>query len=313
MFALRGLAVSFSVFVVVYSLMSVAISLTWNKVKELSEWQRASDLADVLFALRLLPFSAAVLVTVLFAIPSFLLLEPHNIVEPLGGFSLALGICGLAVASLGVANVLVALRSASRTISAWVGCAEPVLCPSPVPVLRAVKGAPPMTAVGIVRSRILLSGKAELLLNRSEFQSALKHEIAHVRRRDNLRKLLFRFVVFPFMNGLETAWLNATEMAADDSAVSNPAEALDLAAALIKLSRLGSIESSAMLNMSLVHSPVSLVNERVERLIHWTSQLQSAPRHPQYWVGAGSAFVVLALSYGHLLVAVHAATEWIVR
>jgi Zn-dependent protease with chaperone function len=66
-------------------------------------------------------------------------------------------------------------------------------------------------------------------------QTALNHEVAHVSRRDNLKKLLLRFVAFPGMSGLETAWLEATEMAADDAAVSTAGDALDLAAALIKL------------------------------------------------------------------------------
>ena len=76
-----------------------------------------------------------------------------------------------------------------------------------------------------------------------------------MRRRDNLKKLLLRFVAFPGMAGLEAAWLEATEMAADDAAVSNAGEALDLAAALIKLSRLGPVEAPVDLTAALVHSP----------------------------------------------------------
>jgi Zn-dependent protease with chaperone function len=171
-----------------------------------------------------------------------------------------------------------------------------------------------MTAVGIIRPRILFSRAAEFLLNANEFQSALNHEIAHLRRRDNLKKLLLRFVQFPGMRGLEHSWLEATEMAADDAAVSTSAEALDLAAALIKLCRLGSMGSFAELNMSLVHSPVSLVNERVERLIHWTGRSYPAPRHSLWYAGGlGLALFAAGLSYSQLLVAAHNATEWLVR
>ena len=48
---------------------------------------------------------------------------------------------------------------------------------------------------------MLLSGAAELVLTTNELQTALNHEIAHVRRRDNLKKLLLRFVAFPGMAG----------------------------------------------------------------------------------------------------------------
>ena len=79
----------------------------------------------------------------------------------------------------------------------------------------------------------------------------MNHEIAHVRRRDNLKKLLLRFVAFPRMAGLEAAWIEATEMAADDAAVLNASEALDLAAALLKLSRIRPIVPSVDLDHRL--------------------------------------------------------------
>ena len=149
-----------------------------------------------------------------------------------------------------------------------------------------------MTAVGIVVPEILLSAAAECLLETRELRSALNHEIAHIRRYDNLKKLLLRFVVFPGMRALEESWLEATEIAADDAAVSNISEALDLAAALIKLCRLGPLEPSADLSMSLVHSPVAVVNERVERLIHWSDQRTwPAEKFPAvcFWIGTGPA------------------------
>ena len=54
---------------------------------------------------------------------------------------------------------------------------------------------------------------------------------------DNLKKVLISATPFPWMNGLEKSWRGAAELAADDAAVQNRQEALDLAAALIKLSR----------------------------------------------------------------------------
>ena len=161
-----------------------------------------------------------------------------------------------------------------------------------------------------------MSGVAEFLLTGNELQTALNHEIEHVRRRDNLKKLLLRLVAFPGMAGLEAAWLVAIEMAADDAAVSNASEALDLAAALIKLSRLGPAEARADLTAALVHSPSSAMNARVARLIAWSDARLVSSQRSSLWYGIGAALAavaVFAVTYGQLLVRVHTATEWLVR
>jgi len=176
-----------------------------------------------------------------------------------------------------------------------------------------------MTAAGIVRPKVLLSPTVESMLTASELQTALNHEFAHVRRRDNLKKLLLRFVAFPGMASLEAAWLEATEMAADDAAVSNASEALDLAAALIKLSRVspsGLVDPAIDLTAALVQSPASVMNARVERLIAWSDHRLASPQKFSPWYGLAAAtatVAVFAVTYTPLLVHVHTATEWLVR
>ncbi len=314
MFALRGLAISLSVFVTIYCGLSLIVCITWRRLQLLAKGVTIERLAGALFFLRMFPLAAALSVTGVLAVPSFLLLEPHAIVEPIGGPSLFLALCGVAVVVLGVGNVLIGIGRTSRTISGWLIGAQ-ALQSSPFPVLRTPHGTPPMTVVGIVHPRILISSVAESMLDAAELRSALNHEMAHVRRRDNLKKLLLRFVVFPGMCELESAWLEAAEMAADDTAVSNPAEALDLAAALIKMCRLGCLEPSAELSMALLHSPAAVMNGRVERLIHWSDQPHAEAEHLRPFVlGAGvTLLVALGLSYSHLLTGIHVITEWLVR
>ena len=316
MFVVRGIAVSFSVFVMVYGALSLAIGVCWRKIAAYPEKQRAHRVADVLFALRVLPFAAAAMVTLAFAVPSFLLLEPRSIDEPVGAIPLALGSCGILLVLFGAINAVVALRRASRGIALWTLGAESAACAVEVPVLRITRAVPAMTVAGIARPRVLLSRAAEFLLNEGELQTALNHEVAHVRRRDNLKKLLLRLVLFPGMRGLETAWLEATEMAADDAAVSDAAEALDLAAALIKLSRLGPCEPPVHLTAALAYGSVSAMKARVERLIAWSAEQPKRPRawSPLYRLTA--ALITLgffAVTYSQLLVQVHEATEWLVR
>lgn len=172
-----------------------------------------------------------------------------------------------------------------------------------------------MIAAGIARPRVLLSGAAEAALTANELQMALNHEVAHVLRRDNFKKLLLRFLAFPGMSCLEATWLEATEMAADDAAVSTAGQALDLAAALIKLSQLPA-EPPVDLTAALLHSAASTVNARVERLVAWSESRRVPPPKYSPWYGATAALATItmfAVTYTQLLVHVHTATEWLVR
>jgi len=316
MFAARGIAISLSVFFLVYGALSITVCCLWRQAWFYFQRYSARRCADLLFALRVLPLAASAAVTLALTVPSFVVLEPRSIVEPLGGAPLVFGLCGLALAMSGMMNAARALLRTSRTIRSWVREASPVRSSVPVPVWRISRSAPAFTAAGVLRPRVLMSGTAEFLLTPKELQTALQHELAHVRQRDNLKKLLLRFVMFPGMSGLEEVWLEATELAADDSAVSSVGEALDLAAALIKLSRVGTPEIPADLTAALMHSPASLMNARVERLIAW-EQGQKAPARSYFlWYGlcVGLAMVAgFAVIYGQLLVRVHTATEWLVR
>jgi Zn-dependent protease with chaperone function len=316
MFAARGIAVSFSVFAMVYCVLSLAVCLGWRTACMHLERHTVRRIADWLFALRMLPLATAAVITTAFTVPSFLLLEPRTIQEPLGEIPLTLGILGAVLAILGIANASLALRRASRTISTWTRAGEPIESNAPIPVVRISRMIPAMTAAGIVHPRVLLSSAAEFLLTPNELQTALNHELAHIRCRDNLKKLLLRFVAFPGMAGLESAWVEATEIAADDAAVSSAAEALDLAAALIKLSRLGPVEAPAELTAALVHRPGVVMNARIERLIGWSDRRPAPRSRFSPWLGVGAAlatFAIFTVTYSHLLVQVHEATEWLVR
>ena len=316
MFAARGIAVSFSMFFLLYSGLSVVVATLWARVWLHSERYPAWHCADLLFAIRMLPLAISLAVTFAFTVPSFMLLEPHAIREPVGAIPLVLGLCGLILVLLGILDATAAVLAASRTIATWVGDGLLVKGEGSVPVLRISRVVPALTAAGIFRPLVLMSDAVEAVLNASELRSALRHELAHVRRRDNLKKLLLRFVVFPGMGALEVAWLQATEIAADDAAVSTASEALDLAAALIKLSRLATLPSAPDIATTLVHAPLALVNARIERLIAWNGQ-QKKPTlaiSPLYTVCVMVTTVAaVAVTYSQTLVRVHTATEWLVR
>jgi beta-lactamase regulating signal transducer with metallopeptidase domain len=321
MFALRGIAVSFSIFILLYSALSLAVCGVWRNLRLGTQRHSARRCADLLFILRTIPLLVATAATFALAVPSFLLLEPRAVNEPIGVLPVILGLCGMGTLLAGIWKAAAALLRASRTVARWssdtgvIGVGR-VHSMDSISVLRISGAAPPLTAAGILRPTVWLSRAAEFVLTERELQSALRHEVVHVRRRDNLRKLILRLTAFPGMAEMESAWREATEMAADDAAVSSASEALDLAAAVIKLSRLAPLEAPAELTTALVNSPAESVNARVERLIAWTEPRHSpAKRYSRGYALCAAVAVIatLAVTYGELLVRVHAATEWLVR
>jgi Zn-dependent protease with chaperone function len=183
-----------------------------------------------------------------------------------------------------------------------------------VPIFRTGNNSPSLTVAGVCAPKVLVSEAAFATLNPPELRTALRHEIAHALRYDNLKKLVFRFSAFPAMADLEWAWSEQTEMAADDAAVSSFQDALDLAAALIKVSRLGPTESCSELTMALLHSSTAL-SARVQRLVRWEKRHMPRARDPWWYalpLVAATAIGVVMI-YGPALTQMHAVTEWLVR
>lgn len=288
MFAARGIAVCLSVFAMLYVALSLAVCCLWRRISLYGRRLPARRCANLLFAWRMFPLTASAAATLIFAVPSFLWLEPRAIEEPVGVIPLGLALCGLMLMLVGTGNAARSLNRAAKTIARWQSGASADRSGS-VLLLRVSQALPTLVAAGILRSKVLLSHRAEFVLTPKELHTALQHELAHVRRFDNLRKLLLCLAPFPGMAELEASWREASEMAADDAAVSTASEALDLAAALIKLSGLARLEPPAELTTALVHSPAASVNARVERLLAWSENKQVSPERIR----------ILAFSRGH--------------
>ena len=168
---------------------------------------------------------------------------------------------------------------------------------------------------GVCAPKVLVSDAALSALTTRELRTALKHELAHVNSRDNLKKLIFRFIGFPGMAGLEAAWSDAAEMAADDAAVSCLSDALDLASALIKLSRLAPVQPSAALTTALLQSSSASLRLRVQRLFAWSSPADAFDRRALPYLLSSTLGLAICLiaGYSSVLAGMHSATEWLVR
>jgi hypothetical protein len=313
-FVLRGLAVSFATFVIAYIALSALLGRAWKVAPQ----QCRSLSANLLLSLRLAPLCAAALITFGVAVPSFVLFEPRNAEEPFGPplvFVCVIGMIGLIAV---LAKLISTLRSTTRTVARWSDSSQPAnvggdqasVC------IRVSRTVPTLATAGIWRSTIWLSDSVRFVLTDKELRIALRHEQAHVRQRDNLKKLALRLVSFPGMRKLDEFWQDAIEMEADDAAVSNVSEALDLASAVIKVSALPSLRPTAQLITGLITSTKGAIDGRVLRLINWRERQRRREVSALHWTVGACAFATFCLvasDYYQLLVKMHSAAEWLVR
>ena len=304
-FAIRGIAVSLAVFALAYGLLSCAVAFGWKLAARV---RRLPANADLLFGLRMLPLTVAVLVAGVFVVPSFLFLEPRSVHEPIGAVPFGLSFCSIALLVAGWSRAAAGLRKTSRMVAEWMKGSTISGLKAAFPLVRVRGAAPALAVVGIRHPRVLISDDAAALLTKAEFQAALRHEVAHVRRRDNLKKLLFQVCAFPGMAPLEVAWREASETAADEAAVTSSNQAVDLAAALIKLARLGA-GPAADFSTALIDS--SRVAARVERLMAWDETRRFSFAYVMVPILA--TFGAGMMVYGTMLAHTHALTEWLVR
>ncbi|MGA8271985.1 MAG: M56 family metallopeptidase [Candidatus Sulfotelmatobacter sp.] len=167
--------------------------------------------------------------------------------------------------------------------------------------------------VGVRHPRILVSESTVGLLSPDELRMALKHEHEHMKSRDNLKRLILTFCPFPGMAKLEMAWSQAAELAADEAAVSNQREALDLAGALVKVSRLVPVKAASACGTTFVAGPIS---ERVAFLLDWDKASKSRRVHIRTWFVipfAVAASLLVSVAHHPVLTLTHELTEWLVR
>ena len=311
MFALRGIAVSLAFFVLLYCFLSALVAATWRWLR----WLHAAEqsVADLLFVLRVLPLFASIAITLAFVVPSFDILEPRSANEGMGTMPFALGIAALSLIALGCYRVISAQTRTARVVARWLEGARPFDTGAQTVTFRSRREAPPLTLIGMRKPRVLVSDSTVELLSHDELHVALNHELAHIRSCDNLKKLVFRFSPFPGMTQLEAAWSQAAELAADDAAVTNVNDAVDLAAALVKLSRLIPIESAPACTVGFVTGSITA---RVERLLAWDESGKAHQRRIPRWAAIPPVALTLLcafVTYGPALALTHEITEWLVR
>ncbi len=274
------------------------------------------SIAQLLFDLRILPLLASLVATFAFVVPSFQRLEPRstNLGEAVGVIPLICGACALLLIAYGSFRGVAAQTRTTRVVTQWLEGARSLPADGESTVaFQSRREVPPLTLVGLRNSTVLVSESAFALLTRNELHIALKHELEHLKARDNLKKLIFRVCPFPGMTKLENAWSQAAELAADDAAVSSPSDALDLAAALVKLSRLVPVKDAPVCSVGLV---TGFLSERVARLLSWDEASKARRVRVRTWFVLPpviAASLLASIAYAPMLAFTHKLTEWLVR
>lgn len=315
MYYLRGLVVSLSVFALLYAIVSLLLGCAWRRL--LRPFQRLTPgcAANAIYALRTSPLWLSGAIVLGFSVPSFLRYEPRASEEGLGAIPVLLSTAFAIVVALAAARAWNAHARTRRLVHQWLLESCCIERRPGVEIFCGATGAPLIALAGITHPALVISESASASLTSQELSRTVAHEIAHLHARDNLKKLLLH-ACFPRMAALEAAWREAMEISADTVAVHSESEALDLASALVKISRLSCGNPTPELACGLVEGPASLLEARVHRLIEW----RGAPAVAASSAARGNCMVFLTLAaaglmaaYPSLLRAAHAVTEFLVR
>jgi hypothetical protein len=299
MYWLRFAMVCASAFILLYALFSLLLSLAWSLIQR----HRLIQSADALFTLRILPAASAVIVLALAVAPSFWELEPAAADEWIGGWAVLLSVAWFAWAAVQGAHLIRAWR---QTAGIFKRAVSRKLDDAPVAVYEIEDARANLFIAGIVKPRLLISRGALELLDADELRAAIRHELAHTNAGDNLKQIIVRLCSFPLLASLDSEWLRAVEIAADDRSVNDALMAADLASALIKVGT--SSAALAPLGMSLVPTVETPISDRVRRLLNW----ESSQRRPLLHLVAGVLVVqtaAVAASLPWLIPQMHRFTE----
>jgi Zn-dependent protease with chaperone function len=309
LFAVRSLMVGLGFFGVLYCLLSLLVVCLWPCVRPLVR-NSAAGSARLLFGVRIFPLAGSAFITLAFALPAFWLLE-GGMDEDMGTLLFSVGTVLLVAA--GFIRIMRAQSGASRVVLEWLKGARVLDSDAGGTTVQIKQGGPPLLLHGISTPQVLVSETAIELLTPDELRVAVRHEIGHMRSRDNLKKLILHGAPFPGMGSLERAWKEAAEFAADEAAVSSSGDAVDLAAALIKLCELVPVQEPPAFTTGLVDM-TALVNVRVRRLLAWNETGRRSVRL-RWWLAPVFLLILpyTAAHYGQALSFTHRATEWFIH
>jgi Zn-dependent protease with chaperone function len=322
-YASRLLCLCLASFFLVNAAVGLTTAFASRVAVRIAETMRPSSAARFLFASRALPCALGAVAVLALCVPSYLWLEPQAFSERVGWACLILALLGAAGWFASFARVARALAASVRFNRAWqrAGC-ETHLSGESSKAVIVENDFPLLALVGLFQPRLFLSRAILRSLSAEQLELALQHENAHCLSRDNLKRLflLFAPTPIPFFRGfssLERCWAKFSEWAADDAAVRGDSHrALSLAAALLRVARMGAAPGMSFLHSSLLAGDHDL-SVRVDRLLR-VQPLHAQPLSRARSVAVGSALgvvvsIAVLLAWPAILSSVHRLLELFLR
>ncbi|HUJ31340.1 MAG TPA: M48 family metalloprotease [Candidatus Acidoferrum sp.] len=305
-YSIRLFSLCCASFFLVHMVARLAVWLAERPALRFAERATPRAAARLLFLMRTLPPGIALVAVLGICAPSYVRFEQNIAAEQAGPVCLAIALLGALLWAVALGRGARAAVSSLRFIRLCSRSGRTVPVHGEPPQMLVIQGARPFLAQsGIFRPQFVIS---QCLLNEfspEELAAALSHERAHWISRDNLKRLLFAFLpdvlpLWPGFHSLERNWAKFAERAADDSvSAMGEAPALSLAAALVRLARMGGAVDLAP-RAPLATSPLGGSDDlsgRVSRLLAVTPAKPEAPlgRIPVLW-GAASVFATCTLA-----------------
>jgi beta-lactamase regulating signal transducer with metallopeptidase domain len=239
---------------------AVLVALLWSVLRPWMNKLPPALAADCLFLLEILPLMSSAIVVSLFVIPGFVVWEPAQTNENVSLW--LVGVCLFALALM-----LAAARRLYLELNL-----QPLIS----------NDKPFIAVLGCVRQKIVVTEAVHALLTTDELRAVLRHETAHMERRDNFRLLAARIISLLTLNPrswreMESARARMTEFAADSIAVTDERSALDLAQALVKVAR--DFPAAQYRFASSLLPRRDSIQERVLRLLNQRAEPASSAKH----------------------------------
>jgi len=280
-YILRLICLCFASFFLVHTALGLAAIACGPLLERVAEKMRARSAARLLLGVRLTPAFLGVAAVLGLCVPSYLWFEPEVSGERVGIACILTALLGALLWVLALARFSSAMAGGRRYRHACGDGASPArVSPGFSPVWVVERETPLLLLSGVLRPRIIISRGILSALPPEQLDAALRHEQAHRLSRDNFKRLLLLLApgLAPFARGftaLESSWEQATEWAADDQAAGGDAvRAVSLAAALVRVARMG-VNAQTPLVASLTAGGRGL-EARVDRLL----RLEPLPAHP---------------------------------
>lgn len=296
------------------------IALAWPGIERALSGLPSAVRARALFRLRIAPTLFGAL-TGAVTLVAFLRHEPSATNEMPGWFMVTAATAGAGMIFRGVFRAIRQCRSTNRFLHVMQPSATRVTVPGvSLPTWQVDIAFPLVAVAGLWRPHLLVARHVVEQMPRDEFELVLKHELAHARHRDNMARLLVTGLpdVLSLAGrrlGLERAWHDAAEDAADDfAAAENAGARACLAAALIRVAKMVGHQANVRVPLPALHEGES-IERRVRRLLD-----AGEPGSRVHWVARASALLVPAacaaavfIQWDALLLTVHGITEAFVR